>query len=92
VGQPDPEGMAQELIAGGLNVREAEEKGRKAKGKKKRTIGKDADTRALEQSLSTQLGLGVSIAHKGEKGGELRVSYKTLEQLDEICRLLGHSK
>jgi len=92
VGQPDPEAMAQELIAGGLNVREAEEKGRKVKGKKKRTIGKDADTRALEQSLTSQLGLNVSIAFRGEKGGELKVAYKTLEQLDEICRLLGHSK
>ena len=92
VGQPNPEAMAQELIEGGLNVREAEEKGRKAKGKKKRTIGKDADTRALEQSLSTQLGLSVAIAHRGEKGGELKVGYKTLEQLDEICRLLGYTR
>lgn len=92
VGQPDPEAMAQELIAGGLNVREAEEKGRKVKGKKKRSIGKDADTRALEQSLTSQLGLSVSISFKGEKGGELKVSYKTLEQLDEVCRLLGYSK
>jgi ParB family chromosome partitioning protein len=90
VGQPDPEAMAQELIAGGLNVREAEEKGRKVKGKKKRTIGKDADTRALEQSLTAQLGLNVSISFKGDKGGELKVSYKSLEQLDEVCRLLGH--
>jgi tRNA U34 5-carboxymethylaminomethyl modifying enzyme MnmG/GidA len=73
--------MAQELITGGLNVREAEEKGRKVKGKKKRTIGKDADTRALEQSLTSQLGLNVSIAFRGEKGGELKVAYKTLEQL-----------
>jgi ParB family chromosome partitioning protein len=92
VGQPDPEAMAQELITGGLNVREAEEKGRKVKGKKKRTIGKDADTRALEQSLTSQLGLNVSIAFRGEKGGELKVAYKTLEQLDDICRLLGYSK
>jgi ParB family chromosome partitioning protein len=92
VGQPDPEAMALELISGGLNVREAEEKGRKAKGKKKRTIGKDADTRALEQSLTTQLGLAVSIAFRGEKGGELKISYRSLEQLDEICRLLGYTR
>ncbi|MBP6011518.1 MAG: ParB/RepB/Spo0J family partition protein [Alphaproteobacteria bacterium] len=91
VGQPDPEQMARELIEGRVNVREAEERGRKAKGKKKRTIGKDADTRALEQSLTTQLGLNVNIAHKGEKGGELKIVYKTLEQLDDICRKLGTS-
>ena len=91
VGQPDPEAMAKELIEGRLNVRDAEERGRKAKGKKKRTIGKDADTRALEQSMTTQLGLNVTIGHKGDKGGELKISYKTLEQLDDLCRKLGGS-
>jgi ParB family chromosome partitioning protein len=91
VGQPDPEAMAKELIEGRLNVREAEEKGRKAKGKKKRPHGKDADTRALEQSLASQLGLTVNIAHKGDKGGELKIAYKTLEQLDDLCRKLGTS-
>ncbi|MBL9096602.1 MAG: ParB/RepB/Spo0J family partition protein [Alphaproteobacteria bacterium] len=89
VGQSDPESMACELIEGRLNVREAEEKSRKAKGKKKRPHGKDADTRALEQSLAGQLGLNVNIAHKGDKGGELKIAYKTLEQLDDICRKLG---
>jgi ParB family chromosome partitioning protein len=83
--------MAKELIEGRLNVRDAEERGRKAKGKKKRTIGKDADTRALEQSMTTQLGLSVTIGHKGDKGGELRIAYKTLEQLDDLCRKLGGS-
>ncbi len=91
VGQPDPETMALELIEGRVNVREAEDRGRKAKGKKKRAQGKDADTRALEQSLSTQLGLTVTIAHKGDKGGEIRIAYKTLEQLDDVCRKLGNS-
>ena len=89
VGQADPEAMAVELIEGRLNVREAEDRGHKAKGKKKRSHGKDADTRALEQSLSSQLGLTVTIAHKGDKGGEIRVAYKTLEQLDDVCRKLG---
>ena len=89
VGQADPEAMALELIEGRVNVREAEDRGRKAKGKKKRAQGKDADTRALEQSLSTQLGLTVTIAHKGDKGGEIRIAYKQLEQLDDVCRKLG---
>jgi ParB family chromosome partitioning protein len=89
VGAPDPESMAKDLIEGRANVREAEERSRKAKGKKKRTIGKDADTRALEQSLGTQLGLSVNIAHKGDKGGEIKIAYKTLEQLDDLCEKLG---
>ena len=47
----------------------------------------DADTRALEKAVSDGLGLAVSIRHKA-RGGDLRVSYKTLEQLEEVCRRL----
>jgi ParB family chromosome partitioning protein len=36
------------------------------------------------------LGLNVAIEHKGQ-GGELRVRYKTLEQLDGLCRRLKHT-
>jgi ParB family transcriptional regulator, chromosome partitioning protein len=88
VGVDNPEALAREMIAGHMNVREAEDRGRQAKGKKKRPQGKDADTRALEASLSSQLGLTVSISNKGEKG-EMKIAYKTLEQLDEVCRRLG---
>src|SRR5437868_5781357 len=88
VGVDDPEKLARELIAGRMNVREAEDRGRAAKGKVKRRAGKDADTRALEASLSAQLGLTVTINNKGEKG-EIRIAYKTLEQLDDVYRRLG---
>jgi ParB family chromosome partitioning protein len=90
VGVDDPEKLAREMIAGRMNVREAEDRGRQAKGKKKRSPAKDADTRALEASLSSQLGLSVTINGKGEKG-ELKIAYKTLEQLDEVCRRLGQT-
>jgi len=90
VGVDDPEKLARELIAGRMNVREAEDRGRQAKGKKKRAHGKDADTRALEASLSSQLGLSVVINGKGEKG-EIKIAYKTLEQLDDICKRLGQT-
>ncbi|MBI1210272.1 MAG: ParB/RepB/Spo0J family partition protein [Alphaproteobacteria bacterium] len=90
VGVDDPEKLAREMIAGRMNVREAEDRGRQAKGKKKRAHGKDADTRALESSLSSQLGLTVTINGKGEKG-EIKIAYKTLEQLDDICRRLGQT-
>ena len=88
VGVDNPEALARELIAGRMNVREAEDRGRAAKGKTKRPKGKDADTRALEASLSAQLGLSVTINNKGEKG-EMKIAYKTLEQLDDVCRKLG---
>ena len=32
-------------------------------------------------------GLKVTIAH-AEKGGEVRIAYRSLEQLDDICRRL----
>ena len=48
---------------------------------------KDADTLALEKTLSDALGLDVSVSHKAS-GGFVRISYKTLDQLEEICRLL----
>lgn len=48
---------------------------------------KDSDTLALERTLSDSLGLDVTINHRGS-GGQVRISYKTLDQLEEICRLL----
>ena len=42
---------------------------------------------ALERTLSDALGLDVSINHK-TSGGQIKISYKSLEQLEEICRLL----
>ena len=48
---------------------------------------KDADTVALEKLLNDVTGLTVSIEHKGD-GGEVRIRYRTLEQLDELCRRL----
>ena len=52
------------------------------------SVEKDADTRALEKTLSDALGLVVEIDHHGESG-ELRIRYKTLEQLDGLCHRLN---
>ena len=93
---PNAEGLAEEIIARGLSVREAERlaKGQVAPEKKSKgtTNGsredKDADTRALEADITSRLGLSVDICH-GAKGGEIRVHYQTLEQLDDVCRRLS---
>jgi ParB family chromosome partitioning protein len=88
---PNPSVTAKQIAAGGLNVRETE-----ALATKKRTAPKpapkDADTVALERDLSNALGLHVTVGFKGEKkGGSVRIDYKTLDQLDDIChRLLHH--
>ena len=88
---PNPEALAQAIVAQGLSVRQAEaiaqERAATAgKTATRRARGeKDADTLALEKRLSDALGLAVTIAHRG-KGGEMKIRYKTLEQLDEVIR------
>lgn len=87
----DPVGLAKRIVEEGLNVREAEAIRRgveKAAGTTAATVAKDADTVALEQSLQDALGLQVEVKHKGGKGGQVVIRYKTLEQLDEVCRRL----
>jgi ParB family chromosome partitioning protein len=93
---PDPRGLAQRAISEGLNVREIERLAQQAKDEKHGPRvtsttagdGKSADTRALEQSLSAALGLDVTITEKGGSAGDVKISYRTLEQLDEVVRRL----
>ena len=88
VGMADAEDRARAIVEGGLNVRQAEQRSAK-KAKPAAHHEKDADTKALESSLTNMLGLKVQIADHGEKGGELRIAYKTLEQLDDLIRRLN---
>jgi ParB family chromosome partitioning protein len=88
VGLPDAEKRALEIIAGMVSVRQAEQRSnKKRRGSDAKT--KDADTLDLETRLSNALGLKVKVLDKGRRGGEVRIAYKTLEQLDEISRRLG---
>ncbi|MGE0037255.1 MAG: ParB/RepB/Spo0J family partition protein [Xanthobacteraceae bacterium] len=94
IGQPNPEALAQEIVERGLNVRQVEALAKdlgKASGKspKKRTL-KTADTLSLERRLTDALGLTVMIEHRS-KGGVLQVSYRNLDQLDEVIRRLERS-
>ena len=85
---PDPEAAAREILAGHLNVRQAEQRS----VQKKKPVNKqrlDPNIAQLESSISNALGLKVQIIHKGDKGGEIRVIYKTLEQLDDVTRRLS---
>lgn len=88
-----PAELAEQIVKLGLSVREAEILSRKRshgrggkqtdKGKKK----KDADILALERTLGEATGLAVSIDERS-KGGQVVITYKTLEQLDDICQRL----
>lgn len=93
LGTEDPEGLAKRIINQGLTVREVETLAKETgsgNGRKQGAADKDADTLALEHDLSEALGLHVDIRHKGETGGTVNIGYKTLEQLDEVCRRLCH--
>ena len=86
-----PAEMADQIIKLGLTVREAEDLARKNAAS---TSGagappeKDADTRALEKTLSEALGLSTLIKHKAMGGGTVQISYKSLDQLDDVIRKL----
>jgi hypothetical protein len=49
---------------------------------------KDADTIALEKRVSDALGLAVTVNHR-DPGGSVQISYRSLEQLDEVMRRLA---
>ena len=86
----DPEQIAQDVLNQGLTVRDVERIVQRetqaaqapAHSAAKTPKVKDADTRSLEQALTN-----VSIDHRGDKG-EIRIRYKTLEQLDHLCQRL----
>lgn len=92
VATDSPAELADRIIKLGLSVREAESLARggapakTAKGKAKPE--KDADTKALEKLVSEAVGLKVEINHKGDAGGTIEISYKTLDQLEDVCRKL----
>ena len=94
VSTSDPASLARTIVAKGMSVRDAEKLAQnniKAQSEPQqpalRRDQKDSDTLALERTLSDALGLEVSINHK-TSGGQIKISYKSLEQLEEICRLL----
>jgi len=97
IGNDQAETLAKEIVAKGLSVRGAEALTRKPAGGAGKGRGapkaplKDADTAALERNITNALGLSVSINHKGDEGGAVMVTYKSLEQLDEICRRLSRT-
>lgn len=93
VSTSDPATLAKTIVSKGLSVRDAERLAQndiKSQGdvtEKRSAAEKDSDTIALERSLSDALGLDVKISHKGGSG-QIRIGYRTLEQLEAVCRLL----
>ena len=93
----EPERLAQAIVDGDLNVRQAEALARQKTGgapkPTRRPVAKpaktnDPDTQALQEDLCQILGLTVQILDAGGVG-EVRLQYATLEQLDQICQRLS---
>ncbi|CDX13531.1 Chromosome-partitioning protein ParB [Mesorhizobium sp. ORS 3324] len=90
----DPAGLAKRIVKEGLSVRQAEALAQMPAGptpakvkSAPSTPEKDPDTLALEKLMTDTIGMIVTIEHKS-RGGTLRVNYRTLDQLDELCRRL----
>lgn len=90
VATDSPAELADRIIKLGLSVREAEGLARDSSTarKSKPKPEKDADTKALEKLVSEAIGLKVLINHKGDAGGTIEIHYKTLDQLEDVCRRL----
>jgi ParB family transcriptional regulator, chromosome partitioning protein len=97
IGVPDPLAAAKRIVEEGLNVRQTEalahEEGVPERKPQKARAGggggktKDPDTIALEKRVSDALGLAVAVNHR-DPGGSVQISYRNLEQLDEVMRRL----
>ena len=96
----NPSLLAKAVVAKGLSVRETERlakkavsylaDGKKEQGKQLSVSVKDADTKALEGDLSAATGMKVIVNHQANtESGNIIISYKTLEQLDDLCRVLS---
>lgn len=90
LGVEDPEARAREIVEGALNVRQAERRSKRGNSKNGGKVEKDVNIKSIESNISSMLGLNVQIVHKGDKGGEIRIAYRTLEQLDDLIRRLNN--
>jgi ParB family chromosome partitioning protein len=104
LGAKAPDDALAHVLKAGLNVRDTEAFVRKLNegpAEKAPAAGrepskpsvpgkKDADTRALEADLAAALGLEISIEHSPKGSGVVTISYRSLDQLDDVCkRLMG---
>lgn len=99
----DPVALAKQVIKRDLSVRETEKLARitsdnvftksgQSKPASRQGAEKTADTRALEGDLSANLGMKVTVSHKeGDENGSVTIQFTTLDELDDLCRLLTSS-
>ncbi len=88
---PDPEALARMVVAKGLNVRQTERLVKRAAAGLVAALSppppRDPDIVKLEHDLGETLGLKTKLVARGE-AGELRIAYRSLEQLDDLIARL----
>ena len=99
IGHPNPAKAALVVIAKRLSVRQTEAMARahdhatrlaltEAQRPLEGQSGQDPEIASLERSLRETLGLRVEVRFRA-RGGQLRIHYETLDQLDGVLRLLN---
>lgn len=90
--------LAKRIVDKGMTVREVERLVREGKSGEvaprtysgRGKAAKDADTIALENDISANLGMRVTISHDAATGaGVVSIAYASLEKLDQLCGLLS---
>jgi len=92
VNVPDNVNLAKIIVNNNLSVRQAEFLVKKAQvfsgSKKIRTNNKDTNIKSLESDLELLMGIKVDIKNKKSNSGEIKFSYKNLDQLNKIISVL----
>jgi ParB family chromosome partitioning protein len=94
---PNASELAKKVVSEGLSVRQTEALAKNASKPASQTKTlkpeKDADTKAIEGDLSAALGMKTVIDHAvGKETGKLSIKYGSLEELDELCRILSSTR
>ncbi|WP_412058794.1 ParB/RepB/Spo0J family partition protein [Bartonella sp. DGB2] len=86
----NPQALADRILREGLSVRQTEALLQEPLAKVGRVLTtpqKDNETQSLEKLLADVIGMKVVIKH-GKKGGDVKIHYNSLDELDDICRRL----
>ena len=95
IGHDRAKEIARDVIQRNLSVRDVEKLVKQGPPLKRRPgaktpTAKDADTVQIENELTATLKMKVTIDHKaGDEGGKMTISYKSLDQLDDLLRALS---
>ena len=89
----EQEAAARRIVAQGLSVRQAEALVKRLQnGERPARRQPDPDTRALERSLSENLGAPTTISTGRRGGGRIVIRYGNLDELDAVLERLGTAR